>query len=203
MHAALDMKLLYSTAYYPQTNRSSELINQTAEIALWFYLYTMNWPEDWPKVLLCIQLLINNTKSAVTTKTSNKITLGFTLNWLLDLLSSSIRLSHKVVQIETKDAILFAQINYKHYYNQFHQPMNLKVNKFALLRLHKGYLILSTLAITKKLTQQYMGLFQVLERIERLVYQLNVPANWCIYNIFSIAQLELTSNPANDFFCWP
>lgn len=152
MHTALDRKLLYSTAYYPQTNGSSELINQTAEIALWFYLYTMNWPEDWPKVLLCIQLLINNTKSAVTTKTSNKITFGFTLNWLLDLLSSSIRLSHKVVQIEAKDAILFAQINYKHHYNQSHQPMNLRVNKFALLRLHKRYLIPSTLVITKKLT---------------------------------------------------
>lgn len=34
MHAAFDMKFLYSTAYYPQTNGSSELINQTAEIVL-------------------------------------------------------------------------------------------------------------------------------------------------------------------------
>ena len=152
MHKALDMKFFYSTTYHPQTNGSSEHTNQTAEIMLQFYLYTMNQPEDWPKVLPRIQSLINNTKSAVITKTSNKIALGFTFNWPLDLLSGSIGLSHKMAQIEAKDTISFAQINYKHYYDWFYQSMNLKVNNFALLRLHKGYSILSTLAITKKLT---------------------------------------------------
>ena len=40
MHEALGMKLLYSTAYHPQTDGSSERTNQTAEIALGFYLHT-------------------------------------------------------------------------------------------------------------------------------------------------------------------
>ena len=75
-----------------------------------------------------------------------------------------------MAQIEAKDAVLFAQINYKHHYDWFHQPMNLKVNDFALLCLHKRYSIPSTLAIIKKLTQQYMGHFQVLERIKKLAY---------------------------------
>lgn len=101
------MKLLYSTAYYPQTNRSSECTNQTAEIALQFYLHTMNQPEDWPKVLLRIQLLINNIKSVATTRTLNKVAPGPTPNRLLDLLFGSIGLSHKVAQIKAKDAISF------------------------------------------------------------------------------------------------
>lgn len=107
IHAALSVKLLYSTAYHPQTNRSSECTNQTAEIALQFYLHTMNQPEDWPKVLLRIQLLINNIKSVATTRTPNKVALGFTPNRLLDLLFGSIGLSHKVAQIKAKDAISF------------------------------------------------------------------------------------------------
>lgn len=94
-------------------------------------------------------------------------------------------------------------MNYKHHYNQSHQLMNLRVNNFALLHLYKGYSIPSTLAITKKLTQQYVGPFQVLERIKRLAYRLNVLANWQIHNVFSIVQLEPASNLANDSFDWP
>lgn len=113
----------------------------------------MNQLEDWLKVLSRIQSLVNNTKLTSIIKTPNKVVLGFIPNQLLDLLSGSIKLNHKMAQIETKDAILFTQINYKYHYDRSHQLINLKVNNFALLYLHKGYLILSTLAITKKLTQ--------------------------------------------------
>lgn len=203
MHKALDVKLLYSTAYYPQTDGASEWINQTAEIALWFYFHTIGWPEDWPKVLLWVQLLINNTKSTSITKTPNEVVLGFTPNQSLDLLAGSIRLDHKVAQVETKNAISFAQVNFKYHYDWSHQPMNLKVNNFTLLWLHKGYLIPSILGITKKLTQQYVEPFWMLERIGKLVYQLNIPANWRIYNVFTIAQLEPASNPTGNLFNWP
>lgn len=37
----LGVKLLYSTAYYPQTNRSSECTNQTIEIALCFFVHAL------------------------------------------------------------------------------------------------------------------------------------------------------------------
>lgn len=203
MHKAFDVKLLYSTAYYPQIDGASEWINQTAEIALWFYFHTIGWPEDWPKVLLWVQLLINNTKSTSITKTPNEVVLGFTPNQSLDLLAGSIRLDHKVAQVETKNAISFAQVNFKYHYDWLHQPMNLKVNNFTLLRLHKGYLIPSTLGITKKLTQQYVEPFWMLERIGKLVYQLDIPANWRIYNVFTIVQLEPASNPTGNLFNWP
>ena len=153
MHEALSVKPLYFTTYHLQTDGASKQINQIADIALWYYFHTMNQLKDWLKVLSCIQFLVNNTKSTSITKTPNKVALGFTPNQLLDLLSGSIKLSHKMAQIKTKDAILFTQINYKYHYNWFHQLMNLKVNNFALLCLYKGYLIPSTLTITKKLTQ--------------------------------------------------
>lgn len=74
-----------------------------------------------------------------------------------------------------------------------------------MLKLHKGYSILSSLGVTKKLTQQYVGPFQVLERVGCLAYKLDVPDNWRIYPVFSIAQLEPTPSPAEDPFgrLWP
>ena len=38
----LSVQLLYSTAYYPQTDRANKWINQTIEIMLWFYLNTLD-----------------------------------------------------------------------------------------------------------------------------------------------------------------
>lgn len=113
----------------------------------------MNQSENWLKILPRIQSLISNFKSNITTKTSNKVVFAFISNWLLDLLADSIGLDYEVAQIKAKDAISFVQINYKHYYNCFHQSINLKVNNFALLHFHKRYSIPTTLDITKKLTQ--------------------------------------------------
>lgn len=67
----------------------------------------------------------------------------------------------------------------------------------------KGYSIPSTLAITKKLTQQYVVHFRMFERVGKLVYRLDIPVDWRIHNVFMIAQLEPAPNPASDPFNRP
>ena len=68
--------------------------------------------------------------------------------------------------------------------------MFLKVGEQALVRLYKGYLIPSTMKITTKLAQQYVGPFLVIERVGCLAYYLEISSYWCIYLVFTIAQLE-------------
>lgn len=53
----------------------------------------------------------------------------------------------------------------------------MKVGDWAILKLHKGYSILSSVSITKKLTQQYIGPFQIVEKVGRLAYKLKVPSD--------------------------
>ena len=48
----LKVDLVYSTAYHPQTDSASEATNQQAEIALQYYLMTMENLAEWPMVLL-------------------------------------------------------------------------------------------------------------------------------------------------------
>lgn len=76
----------------------------------------------------------------------------------------------------------------------------MKVGDWAMLKLHKGSLILFFVGITKKLTQQYIGFFQIIERVGCLIYKLNISSNWKIYPVFSIAQLKLAPNPTKDPF---
>ena len=72
-----------------------------------------------------------------------------------------------------------------------------------MLKLHKGYSILSSVGVTKKLTQQYVGFFQIVERVNRLAYKLEVPSDWKIYPVFFVAQLEPAPNPSDDPFRRP
>lgn len=69
-----------------------------------------------------------------------------------------------------------------------------------MLRLHKGYLIPSTLDVTKKLTQQYVGPFLIKEKMGRLAYKLDIPPDWKIQPILSVAQLEPAPPPNADPF---
>ena len=86
LFAKLGVKLLYSTAYHPQIDSSSEHTNQTVEIALQFFVHAIEDPSPWPEVLSRIQTLPNNTSSSTTRKTLNEIAYGFSPRRLLDLI---------------------------------------------------------------------------------------------------------------------
>ena len=79
----------------------------------------------------------------------------------------------------------------------------MKVGEWALLWLHKGYSIPALAGVTKKLTQQYVGPFHIMKKVGRLAYRLDVPPDWRIYPVFSVAQLESAPPPAEDPFGRP
>lgn len=192
----LGVELLYSTAYHPQTDGSSERTNQTAEIALRFYLNTMTDNRLWPEVLPIIQALLNNLPSSTTQQTPNEIAYGFRPNTTTDLIASSKIIDLPTARTSATDAISFAQMNQKRSYDRTHQPMFLKEGDYAMLRLHKGYSI--PRAASKKLSQQYVGPFKVTARIGRLAYKLDIPSSWNIHPVFTIAQLEPVPAPDQD-----
>ena len=72
-----------------------------------------------------------------------------------------------------------------------------------MLKLYKGYSISSSVGVTKKLTQKYVGLFQIIEKIGRLAYKLEVPSDWRIHPVFFITQLEPAPAPSKDPFYQP
>ena len=197
----LGVELLYSTAYHPQTDGSSERTNQTAEIALRFYLHTMQNPALWPSVLPRMQALLNNSISTtIGNKTPNELAYGFQPNRPLDLLREASLPQPVIARIQAADAISFAQANQKHHYDRKHQPMFLKQGDWAYLRLHKGYSIpaITAAAITTKLSQQYVGPFEILQKVGKQAYKLAIPGHWNVHPVFSIAQLEPAPAPGSD-----
>ena len=189
----LGVKLLYFTAYHPQTDGSSERTNQTAEIALRFYMHTLKKPSAWPSILPRMQALLNNARSATTTKSLNEIFYGFKPNRSLDLLATDLpQQNHVKARVKTVDAISFAQMHQKFHYDRKHQPMYFKKGDKVLLRLHKGYSIPQPAGATKadKLGQRYVGPFDVVVKVDKQAYRLDIPGHWRVHPVFSVAQLE-------------
>ena len=109
----LGMKLLYSTAYQPQTNRSSKRINQIVEIALRFFIHALEDPVKWPKVLPQIQTIFNNTSSSTIGKTPNEVAYSFSPRCFLNLLSALSLLQPLATRAKASNAIFFAMSNQK------------------------------------------------------------------------------------------
>lgn len=101
------------------------------------------------------------------------------------------------------DNIFFAFANQNAHYNKKHQFFLMKVGDWAMLRLHKGYFMFFFAEITKKLRQQYMGPFQIKEKLGYFFYQQKVPNNSKIDPILLVVQLEPITEPSWDFFQQP
>lgn len=94
------------------------------------------------------------------------------------------------IKKKVKNIIDFAYLTYKKNYNRAHQQLFLEVNDLAFLRLYKGYKIPAIKNIITKLTQQFVGLFWVIEKIGKLAYRLDILLYWKVHLVFTIAQLE-------------
>lgn len=53
----------------------------------------------------------------------------------------------------------------------------MKVDNWALLSLHKGYIIPAATGIIRKLTQKYGGPFLIKKKVNYLAYKLDMPSN--------------------------
>ena len=196
---ALGVKLLYSTAYHPQTDGSSERTNQTVEIALRFWISTLENVSAWPCTIPAIQSNYNNAISAPLGRSPNEVASGFSPNQPLDLGAYEKHvMPGNIARLEAADAIAFAQMHAKYHYDRRHHPQFFREGEYALLRLRRGYNVPANKLTGKKYGLQFVGPFKVVKRIGRLAYQLAVPETWKVHPVFSVAQLEACPDPKDD-----
>lgn len=197
----LKVKLLYSTAYHSQTDGQSERTNQIAEIILRFFIAGLKRPELWPRTLSRLQAVLNSSVSTATERSANEINYSFKPNQPLDLAAASAipELKPTTARISAANALAFANITAKHYYDKHHKSIFFKEGDSVFLRLHKGYNIPANVSITRKLGQQYAGPFKVLRKIGNLVYELEIPRHWRVHSVFLIAMLEPTPSGLDPY----
>ncbi len=103
--------------------------------------------------------------------------------------------------IDIKDAIAYAAMKMKYYYNWKYKSLYFKMRDLVNLHLHKNYTLLSLKEKNKKLRQQFMSLLKVLNCVKKLTYWLELSLSWHIYDVISVAHLK--SAHINDPYWWP
>ena len=77
----------------------------------------------------------------------------------------------------------------KFYYNRKYTIIDLEVKDKVFLKLYKEYSI--PIVTSYKLYQQRVRLFEILQKISKLAFKLDIPNNQKIYPIVSIQQIKL------------
>ena len=254
---ALNVFLVYSTAYHPQMDSMSEHTQQTAEIALCHLITTIEDICGWLTVLPQLQATINNSTSSSISISPNEILYEFKMCESLDLLQiddlspyqvnnlspeqpeevphptalcqhintvdpveeelafpadvepamsqlieqvSEPMKEYRPHHIDAKDALAFAVIRHKDYYDAKHQPQFFWVGDEVNIHLHREYK-LSGIKTNKKLQQQFVGPFTIIKRMRRLAYELTIPDSWKIHNVISVTHLE-SAYAKNNSYHW-
>ncbi|KAK4865001.1 hypothetical protein LT330_001624 [Penicillium expansum] len=189
MFNALRVALFFAAAYHAQADGKSERTNQTAEIWLrhWVSLYPT---EDWPISLSSLTAAMNGSVSASTSETPHKLMFGFDVRMPWNLLYNAFATQDLSPRQDAAECLKYAAMQMKDYYDRRHQPKHFAVGEKVLLRIGRGYNIPVNDAVSRKLGQQYAGLFTVTERVGRLAYRLELPPTWRIHPVISVQHLE-------------
>jgi hypothetical protein len=197
----LNVFMLYFTVYHSQIDDVSERTNQILEIALRYYIQELHDSTLWITALWKFQSVFNNTRSAVTKKISNELLYEVTSNLSLNISSSNkIVDNHTQLRKEAQNVINWTQMINKIHYDRRHSFLFLKVDEWALLQLHHEYFISRSKDMTKKMFAQYVEFFKIIQRIERLIYRLNISSDWKIHSVFFVTQLKSASDSIKDSF---
>lgn len=188
----LDVELLTFIANHSQTNDQSKRTNQIVKLALRYFVIE-NSEKDFDLVLSYIQTTMNSLVSAFTDLSSNQLLYKFnsknTLSLLTDLSQKDIVRLRKIYRDEAENVISWSNMIFKTIYDSKHTIMQLRIEDKAYWRLHHDYIISEL--FNHKLSNQRLRSFKILEKIDFLVYQLNLSFTMSIYSVVSIAQLKL------------
>jgi hypothetical protein len=125
----LNVFMLYSTVYHLQTNDANERTNQTLEIALRYYIQKLLDSTLWISALWKFQSIFNNTRSTVTEKISNELLYEITSNLSLNISFTNKILNHDHLRKKAQNAINWAQMQNKAYYDRRHTSLFLKIDE--------------------------------------------------------------------------
>jgi hypothetical protein len=176
------VKRRLSTAFHPQTDGQTEVLNRILENYL--RAYTSLEQMNWAKLLSSAEFAYNNSRSSSTGLTPFKALYGYDPELRVDLPSaedSTIgeapaaydRIQHLSELREClQEQLLQSQERQAKYYNQRHQPKLFK--RKDLVKLSTKHLRLKD----KKLQPRWIGPFRVLERVGTQAYRLALPAKY-------------------------
>jgi len=187
------IKRRMSTAFHPQTDGQTEILNRILKNYL--RAYTSLEQMNWAKLLRSAEYSYNNSRSSSTKITPFRALYGYDPELRFDVEDAATpgeapAARDRVLRLQElrerlKEELLQSQERQAKYYNQRHQPKLFK--RGNLVKLTTRNLRLKN----KKLQPRWIGPFRVLERIGAQAYRLSLPEKYAwLHDVFPIQFIE-------------
>jgi hypothetical protein len=187
------IKRRMSTAFHPQTDGQTEILNRILQNYL--RAYTSLEQMNWAKLLPSAEFTYNNSWSSTTKTTPFMALYGYNLELRFDIEDAATKgetpaardriLRLQELRDRLKEELLKSQERQAKYYNQKHQPKLFK--RGELVKLSTRNLRLKD----KKLQPRWIGPLRVLERIGSQAYKLALPEKYArLHDVFPIQFID-------------
>lgn len=194
-------KLVRSTAFHPQTDGQSEIVNKALETFLRCFIN--GHPKQWAKWVSWAELCYNTSPYSTINMTPFQTLYGHPPPHLVRFGHSSTALDSLEQLLQERDAMLDeiqfnlvkAQQTIQHYANTKHRELSLNEGDLVFLKLRPYRQKSLAHRQNEKLVPRYYGPYDVLQRMRKVAYKLALPSTSLIHHIFHVSQLK----PAQGF----
>jgi hypothetical protein len=198
----LGLGLLLSTSHHPQTDGQTEKANDTLEVAL--RAYTAGSRDSWAQWLRVLAMAHNSTPQTSTGYSPFFLLHGYSPRTLTTAINPSPHgidrfLSHSVAAIpfindlevhrtRARDALARAQARQAKAYDKNRRNEEFEEGDEVLVNPHSLELV-DVQGTGRKLVQRRIGPFTVSEKINPVVYRLNIPLEYKMHPVINVQHL--------------
>jgi ribosomal protein L21E len=196
--------LKFSTSYHPQTDGQTETVNKCVETYLRCFVQEM--PKQWLSWLSWAEYWYNTTWHASTKMTPFEAVYGIPPPRLLTYILGTTKLEAVDEVLRSTEQILSllrsnlqqAQQRMKRYADLKRSEREFEVGQMVYLRLQPYRQQSVTTKRSLKLSPRFYGPFQIVRKVGKVAYELDLPVTARIHPVVHVSQLKLKLESMNS-----
>ena len=192
----LQVELRMSSVYHPQTDGQTEIVNKCLETYL--RCITRETPKDWVKWISLAEYWYNTNYHSATNTTPYEVVYGQTPHLHIPYMAkdSSIEAVDRTLQAREKMVQLLkytlgkAQHRMKIQADKNRTAREFEVGAWVYLKLQPHRQTTMRHGRQHKLSSKFFGPFQVIQKVGKVAYKLQLPSDAKVHSVFHVSQLK-------------